>query len=110
MRIRRKERTCIRGCPNVRHRAPSFKHTITISPHAGASRTELNDDRAIFSKCMTERQFDQFGPLQGYERIEPNIVLLYFVDVVVVVNLVEEEFIVLRAGEPIVPARERVDE
>ena len=42
-----------------------------------------------------ERQFDQFGQLQNYERLGPNIIILYFLNTVVVVNLIEEEFIAL---------------
>ncbi len=59
---------------------------------------------------MSARQFDQFGPLQAYEYLEPNVILLYFVDAVVVVNLVEEEFIVLRAEGAANPAPQQVDE
>ena len=59
---------------------------------------------------MSGRQFDQFGPLQAYEYLEPNVVLLYFADAVVVVNIVEEEFIVLQAGGPTAADRPQVDE
>ena len=59
---------------------------------------------------MSERQFDQFGTLQAYERLGPNILLLYFADAVVVVNLIEEEFIVLQAGDRHAPAQAPVDE
>jgi hypothetical protein len=59
---------------------------------------------------MSERQFDQFGVLQAYEYLEPNVVLLYFPEVVIVVNLVEEEFIVLRAGAPTSSPQPSVDE
>jgi hypothetical protein len=70
----------------------------------------LFDLRPIFQLCMSAGQFDQFGDLQAYERLSPNILLLYFPEVVVVVNLVEEEFIVLRAEEPSVPEQGEVDE
>ena len=59
---------------------------------------------------MSARQFDQFGPLQAYKYLEPNVILLYFVDAVVVVNLVEEEFIVLRAEGAANQALPQVDE
>jgi len=59
---------------------------------------------------MSARQFDQFGPLQAYEYLEPNVILLYFVDAVVVVNLEEEEFIVLRAEGAANPVPPQVDE
>ena len=59
---------------------------------------------------MSGRQFDQFRTLQSYEYLGPNVILLYFADAVVIVNLVEEEFIVLQAGGRTTLAHTWVDE
>ena len=59
---------------------------------------------------MSARQFDQFGALQAYEYLEPNVILLYFPTAVVIVNLVEEEFIVLHANAQPAQPRPEADE
>ncbi len=64
----------------------------------------------FFQRFMSGGQFEQFGELQSYEYLEPNLVLLYFPEAVIVVNLVEEAFIVLTAEVEGAPAQLPVDE